>query len=168
MTSPVKHSLTHDMANVVITFNDYGDTVCVTETYKRGAWSSESMPHAKAREVYAAWRKLGAYKPSEKVRLANKGGEDTYTIINGQPTISLVDSWYDENNMVVDHTPVGWAVERVEYLEKDGEYKHYESPKRVYFCTPEKRALLDAEEAKKSEERRKYYEEQDRLYSYAD
>lgn len=169
MTSPAKHTLTHDFIGATLIFCDYGDgTVGISENYKSGAWGGSTVSREEARKVYAAWRTLGAYKPSEKVRLANKRGEDTYTLINGQPTISLVDSWYDESNMVVDHTPIGWAVERVEYLEKDGEYKHYETPKRVYFCTPEKRALLDAEEAKKSEERRKLYEEEDRLYGYAD
>lgn len=164
-----KHVLNHDFIGATLIFTDYGDgTVSVSESYKNGAWGSSTMPRERAREVYAAWRTLGAYKPSEKVRLANKRGEDTYTYVNGQPTISLVDSWYDEGNQVADLTPVGWAVERVEYLEKNDEYKHYETPKRVHFCTLEKRAELDAAEDKKREAQRKLYEEEDRLYGYAD
>ena len=134
-STPVTHTLTHDMANVVITFNDYGDTVCVTETYKRGAWSSESMTHAKARGIYAAWRKLGAWKPSEKVRLATERGEDTFDLHNGQPSVRYVDDLNDNGGFLKELTPIGYVVDKVEYLPEDGDdyYKSYESPVRVTF-----------------------------------
>jgi hypothetical protein len=164
-----KHVLTHDFIGATLIFTDYGDgTVGISENYKSGSWGGSTVSRDEARKVYAAWRTLGAYKPSEKVRLANKRGEDTYTYVNGQPTITFVDDWYDDGDTVGDLTPVGWAVERVEYLEKDATYKQRETPKRLYFCSQEKRAELDAEDAKKQEAQRKLYEEEDRLYGYAD
>jgi hypothetical protein len=133
MTTPAKHTLTHDMANVVITFSDYGDSICVTETYKNGGWSSESMPREKAQGIYAAWRKLGAWKPSEKVRLATPRGESTFDLLNGQPSVRYIDDSFDRGDFLKELTPVGYVVDRLEFMPKDDDYKWNENPVRATF-----------------------------------
>lgn len=132
MTNTIKHRLTHQMTSTTIDFIPHEDgTVGVCTVMRNGGWSSETMSKQSARETYAAWRKLGAYKDTEFKKI----GHNLYKVEeNGMLSISYVEDWYSERDWNKALTPEGYEVSRLEWLEKDDTYSHHEHPVRMWLA----------------------------------